>query len=112
MKLLRETTFASRSAPYLGSVLSLAALAAYGLMVEPGNGARGLPCLWTLIFHHKCFGCGLTRAGAYMLRGRVQEAISMNWLILPVTALVAREIFLRLAGARKIQTQLNTTSHG
>jgi hypothetical protein len=75
--------------------LVVAVLAAAGFAIDPETGLRDLPCLWVTLFDWECFGCGLTRAGALLLRGRVHEAIAMNMLILPVAAmavsLVARE---------------------
>jgi Protein of unknown function (DUF2752) len=65
---------------------ALPALTGYGLMVDPSTGAGGLPCLWKLAFGVACPGCGLSRASALLVRGRLTEAIAMNWLIVPVVA--------------------------
>ena len=73
-------------------VALLSVLVAYGLMVDPLTGSGGLPCLWTLIFQHECWGCGLSRAGAHLMRGHFTEALTINWLIIPVTGLIAWQL--------------------
>jgi hypothetical protein len=76
----------------LTSVALLSVLVAYGLIVDPASGAGGLPCLWTLFFKHECWGCGLSRAGAHLIRGHFTEALTINWLIIPVTGLIAWQL--------------------
>jgi hypothetical protein len=66
----------------------LALLCGYGLLVNPFSGENGLPCLWKLLLDIECPGCGLSRAGAFLVRGRLVEAISTNWLIVPISALI------------------------
>ena len=68
--------------PFAGGALLLL----YGLMIDPDTGAGGIPCLWNSLLGMDCPGCGLSRAGALLLRGRVQEAAQMNWLIFPFAA--------------------------
>ena len=58
-------------------------LLVYGLIVDPDTGSGGVPCLWKSLFGLDCPGCGLSRAGALLLHGRVHEAASRNWLIFP-----------------------------
>jgi hypothetical protein len=67
----------------INRALIITALLAYGLMVNPETGHGGIPCLWKTLFGFECPGCGLSRAGALLLRGRVQEAARANWLIFP-----------------------------
>lgn len=69
----------------------LGALIGYATLIAPDGGGVGLPCLFRLTFGFDCFGCGLSRAGTLLLRGRVLEAAEMNALIFPVVLLVARE---------------------
>ena len=76
----------------LTAVALLSVLVVYGLMVDPTTGSGGLPCLWTLIFQHECGGCGLSRAGAHLMRGHFTEALTMNWLIIPVVGLIAWQL--------------------
>lgn len=73
-------------------IMVLGALICYGLLVDPETGRGGLPCLWQLATGSGCFGCGLSRAGALLLRGHPAQAAAMNWLIFPAVALVALEI--------------------
>lgn len=61
----------------------MAALLAYGSIVDPDTGNGGVPCLWRTLFGFECPGCGLSRAGALLLRGRFPEAAHANWLIFP-----------------------------
>jgi len=67
--------------PFL--LLSCLALA-YGIIVDPATGHHGIPCLWKTVFGVTCPGCGLTRAWAFLLRGRWREAGEMNRLIFPL----------------------------
>lgn len=68
-------------------LLVIGALALYGIGVDPESGAGGLPCLWKWATGSNCLGCGLSRAGALLLRGRWADAAAMNWLIFPVLML-------------------------
>ena len=65
--------------------LTFVALLCYGLMVDPKTGG-GIPCLWKTLFGINCPGCGLSRAGALLLHGRLVEAARMNLLVFPVAA--------------------------
>lgn len=65
--------------------LTFVALLCYGLMVDPKTGG-GIPCLWKTLFGITCPGCGLSRACALLLHGRLVEAARMNWLIFPVAS--------------------------
>lgn len=67
----------------IGRVSIVVALLAYGLIVDPETGQRGIPCLWKALFGFECPGCGLSRAGALLVRGRFAEAVHTNWLIFP-----------------------------
>jgi len=78
--------------PRVHWVLLLGGLLAYGLLVDPETGQGGLPCLWRLSTGSDCFGCGLSRAGALLLRGRVAEAAAENWLIFPAIGLIGSDI--------------------
>ena len=53
----------------LTAVNTLAHLA--GLHVRP----VALPCLFTLIFHHHCLGCGMTRAFDFLYTGHFRQAL-------------------------------------
>jgi hypothetical protein len=80
------------------TVLAVPLLAvAYGLLVNPETGRHGVPCLWKTLTGHNCPGCGLTRAWAFLLRGRWHEAGNMNWLIFPSVVVYASHIALALA---------------
>jgi Protein of unknown function (DUF2752) len=69
--------------PLINRITIMAALLAYALIVDPDTGYRGIPCVWKNLFGFECPGCGLSRAGALLLRGRVHEAVHSNWLIFP-----------------------------
>jgi len=86
----------------LSPILVLMGLIGYGLAIDPSNGSHGIPCLWKLIFQHECLGCGLSRAGAYLIRGEIENAIATNGLILPVAVLITFELMKRLIYRRKI----------
>jgi len=74
-------------------VLAVPCLAlAYGLLVDPVTGHRGIPCLWNALFGIRCPGCGLTRAWAFLLRGHWRQAAQMNWLIFPVVSVYALHV--------------------
>lgn len=87
---------------YLSPILILIGLIGYGLAIDPSNGSGGIPCLWKFIFHQECLGCGLSRAGAYLIRGDIWRAIATNWLILPVALLILFELIIRLIDKRKL----------
>lgn len=59
-------------------------LLAYGLIVDPYTGEGGVPCFWKMLFGVNCPGCGLSRAGAFILRGNFEAAARTNWLIIPL----------------------------
>jgi hypothetical protein len=81
-------------------------LVAYGFGVNPTTGAGGLPCLWKSCFGFECPGCGLSRAGAFLVRGEVAAAIRQNWLIVPVVVLLTFHIASFYARAiHSIKTQ-------
>lgn len=81
-------------------------LVAYGFRVNPINGAGGLPCLWKTCFGFECPGCGLSRAGAFLVRGEITAAIRQNWLIVPVVVLLTFHIASFYARAiHSIKTQ-------
>jgi hypothetical protein len=63
----------------------------YGIYLDPATGRGGLPCLWKILFGFECFGCGLSRAGALLMRGRVHDAAIMNPLIFPFVVVSALE---------------------
>jgi hypothetical protein len=67
----------------------IAALIGYGLLVNPYSGGNGIPCLWKALFGVECPGCGLSRAGAFLVRGELSAAVHQNWLIIPVVLLLA-----------------------
>lgn len=64
--------------------LLLPSLVLYGILVEPSTGQGGIPCIWKLCFGLECPGCGLSRADAFLMRGDLQAAMTLNWLILPL----------------------------
>lgn len=45
-------------------------------------------CLWKYIFAVECMGCGLTRAACLFSHGYFKQAVSMNWIIIPVILVV------------------------
>jgi Protein of unknown function (DUF2752) len=71
-------------------LLLLPALVVYGLIVDPVSGHGGIPCIWKLCFGLNCPGCGLSRADALLLQGRLAEATASNWLIIPVWLVALR----------------------
>ena len=89
----------------LSPILILMGLIGYGLAIDPSNGSHGIPCLWKLIFHHECLGCGLSRAGAYLVRGNIEQAMTTNWLILPVALLILVELMIRLIYKLKLSVR-------
>jgi len=89
----------------LSPILILMGLIGYGLAIDPSNGSHGIPCLWKLIFHHECLGCGLSRAGAYLVRGNIEQAMTTNWLIFPVALLIIFELMLRLIPKLKLSVR-------
>ena len=74
-------------------VLAALGLVAYGLSIDPDTGTGGLPCLWKAILGFECPGCGLSRAGALLLRGRLHDAATKNWRIFPVVGALASKLF-------------------
>ena len=72
----------------LPASLLVVALLVYGYIVDPQTGVGGLPCLWKTVFGFTCPGCGLSRAGALLLRGYLEEAVAANWRIIPFGAVV------------------------
>lgn len=59
-----------------------------GLHVRP----VAVPCLFTLIFHHPCPGCGMTRAFDFLWTGQFRQALAMNKLS-PIVFLLLWWIF-------------------
>ena len=88
--------------PYFSPILILIGLMGYGLAIDPSTGSRGIPCLWKLIVHHECLGCGLSRAGAYLVRGDIEKAIATNWLIFPVALFIIFELIMKLVYKGKL----------
>jgi Protein of unknown function (DUF2752) len=78
----------------LTAVNTLAHLA--GLHVRP----VALPCLFTLIFHHHCLGCGMTRAFDLLWTGHFRQALAMNRLAPIVFILLWWIFYLQLAELR------------
>jgi hypothetical protein len=68
--------------------LLVAGLALYGFLVDPASGRHGIPCLWKTLTGMECPGCGLSRAGAHLVRGHFAAALKQNALIMPVTFLL------------------------
>ena len=62
----------------------LVGLLTYGLIIDPDTGSGGFPCLWMVCFGFECQGCGLSRAGALLLHGRLKDAACANWVIFPI----------------------------
>lgn len=89
----------------LSPILILMGLIGYGLAIDPSNGSHGIPCLWKLIFHHECLGCGLSRAGAYLVRGNIEQAMTTNWLIFPVVLLILFELMVTLIYKLKLSVR-------
>lgn len=69
-------------------------LLVYALATNPSGG--GIPCIWRTLFDLECPGCGLTHAGALLLRGRFADAAAMNWLIFPLAIVLAQQCFKHL----------------
>jgi hypothetical protein len=77
----------------IAALLAVPCLAlVYGILVDPETGRHGIPCLWKTLFGVTCPGCGLTRAWAFLLRGRWHEAARMNWLIFPLIVVYALHV--------------------
>jgi len=51
-----------------------------------------IPCLFTLVFHHHCLGCGMTRAFDFLYTGHFRQALAMNKLV-PIVFLLLWWIF-------------------
>jgi hypothetical protein len=79
-------------------ILAFVALLIYGLIVDPETGKGGIPCLWKALFGLNCPGCGLSRAGALLLHGRLAEAAKMNWIIFPVVAVLTWKFLIEVGG--------------
>lgn len=45
-------------------------------------------CIWRRVFGVECWGCGMTRALASMLKGEIAAAIAFNWRIVIVGPLM------------------------
>ena len=75
---------------------SMLGLFAYGLIVDPDTGKNGIPCLWKSFFNVTCPGCGLSRAGALLLRCRFSEAVATNVLIVPSAIVFVREFVVQI----------------
>lgn len=43
-----------------------------------------IPCLFTLLFNVKCYGCGLSESFAELFKLNILKAIEINFLIVPV----------------------------
>jgi hypothetical protein len=67
-----------------------------GLHVRP----VALPCLFTLIFHHHCLGCGMTRAFDLLWTGHFRQSFAMNKLAPIVFILLWWIFYLQLAQFR------------
>jgi hypothetical protein len=64
-------------------------LAAVGLAVwDPARHGGPALCPWRAVTGTSCPGCGLTRAGGALLRGRLDEAVHLHPLVLLVAAQV------------------------
>ena len=46
-------------------------------------------CLWRRLFDIECLGCGLTRAFCFLARGKFQEALEFNLMVVPVLIVLA-----------------------
>jgi hypothetical protein len=54
-------------------------------------------CLFKILFHRECWGCGMTRAFWYVLHGDVRQALAMNWrvaLVFPIVTWAAAKTVL------------------
>jgi len=83
--------------------LSLAPLTAVNTLAHlAGLHARpvAIPCLFTLIFHHHCLGCGMTRAFDFLYTGHFRQALAMNRLVPIVFLLLWWIFYLQLAEFR------------
>jgi Protein of unknown function (DUF2752) len=85
---------------------AMLALLAYGLIVDPDTGRNGIPCLWKTLFGFNCPGCGLSRAGALLLHGRLREAVTMNWLIVPFVIVWVRHFMVQMLDWRGTPTRI------
>lgn len=77
--------------------LLLPALVLYGFLVAPSTGQGGIPCIWKLCFGLECPGCGLSRADAFLVRGDLQAAMALNWLIVPLWLVAIRSFVFQLS---------------
>jgi hypothetical protein len=84
----------SRGNPLSIRLLMLPGLIGYGALATPLADAGALPCLWRLCFGFECPGCGLSRANAFMVNGSIEEALTMNWLIVPLWMVAIRSFIV------------------
>jgi len=47
-----------------------------------------IPCIYTLIFGNKCYGCGLSESFSELIQFNFQKAIQINFLIIPFIVVV------------------------
>ncbi len=78
----------------LTAVNTLAHLA--GLHARP----VAVPCLFTLVFHRHCPGCGMTRAFDLLYTGHFQQALAMNKAVPIVFLLIWWIFYLQLTEFR------------
>lgn len=60
-------------------------------------------CPFMRVLHIPCAGCGMTRAGMYLLTLQLKEAWRMNAMIYPFAALVVYAIICRYGFGKKIK---------
>lgn len=79
---------ASRLLPVLqaGAVLAIP----LALAILPIDTLQRFPdvCLWRRVFGFECWGCGMTRAIASVLKGELAAAIAFNWRVVIVFPLL------------------------
>ena len=46
-------------------------------------------CVWKLIFHRPCFGCGITRGLCFLVHGKLHDSLRFNPLALVALPLLA-----------------------
>lgn len=46
-----------------------------------------LPCLFKMLFHTDCPGCGLQRSIFLLVRGNIKESIQLYWATIPILLL-------------------------
>lgn len=94
--LLEQATAVINQRLRSGHVLMLPGVLIYGAMIDPATGDGGIPCLWRLCFGLTCPGCGLSRAVALLTRGQLDEAVAMNWMILPVVLIASHSFAVQM----------------